>query len=64
MHNVVSKLPVYLFFLVKIGLFYIVYYLFLAGFFIAMLLIFKQTLSEDQPKWLGANGIIGDNPGK
>lgn len=47
----------------KIGLFYIVYYLFLAGFFIAMLLIFKQTLSEDQPKWLGANGIIGDNPG-
>ena len=48
---------------VKITVFYIIYYLFLAGFFIAMLLIFKQTLSDDEPKWLGANGIIGDNPG-
>lgn len=47
----------------KITVFYIIYYLFLAGFFIVMLLVFKQTLSQDEPKWLGANGIIGDNPG-
>ena len=50
-------------FSVKITVFYIIYYLFLAGFFIVMLLVFKQTLSQDEPKWLGANGIIGDNPG-
>ena len=49
---------------VKIGLFYIVYYLFLTGYFIAMLFIFYQTLDDHQPKWQGANGIIGDNPGK
>lgn len=48
----------------KIGVFYVIYYLFLAGFFIAMLLIFNQTLKDDQPKWHGNDGgIIGDNPG-
>ncbi|TRY67875.1 hypothetical protein TCAL_06434 [Tigriopus californicus] len=47
----------------KIGLFYLIYYTFLAGYFIAMLLIFYQTLDDQQPKWQNANGIIGDNPG-
>jgi sodium/potassium-transporting ATPase subunit beta len=47
----------------KIGLFYIVYYAFLAGFFTLMLLIFFETLDMKQPKWQGANGIIGANPG-
>ena len=49
---------------VKIGLFYVVYYTLLSGFFIAMLLIFYQTLDEKSPKWQNANGIIGTNPGK
>lgn len=47
----------------KIGLFYIIYYAFLTGFFIAMLLIFYQTLDDKVPKWQNSNGIIGDNPG-
>ena len=51
-------------FAVKIGLFYIVYYTFLTGFFIGMLLIFYQTLDDKEPKWQNSNGIIGSNPGK
>ena len=47
----------------KIGLFYVVYYTFLTGFFIGMLVIFYQTLDDKQPKWLNSNGIIGSNPG-
>lgn len=47
----------------KIGLFYIVYYTFLTGFFIGMLLIFYQTLDDKEPKWQNSNGIIGSNPG-
>jgi len=47
----------------KIGLFYVVYYTFLTGFFIGMLVIFYQTLDDKQPKWLNSNGIIGANPG-
>lgn len=47
----------------KIGLFYVVYYTFLTGFFIGMLVIFYQTLDDKQPKWQNANGIIGTNPG-
>ena len=54
----------FFFFSVKIGLFYIVYYTFLTGFFIAMLVIFYQTLDEKVPKWQNSNGIIGANPGK
>lgn len=52
------------FFAVKIGLFYVVYYAFLTGFFIAMLVIFYQTLDDTVPKWQNSNGIIGSNPGK
>lgn len=47
----------------KIGIFYIIYYAFLAGFFIVMLLIFYQTLNEKSPKWLVEDSIIGGNPG-
>jgi len=47
----------------KIGVFYIIYYTFLTGFFIAMLLIFYQTLDDKVPKWQNSNGIIGNNPG-
>jgi len=52
----------------KITVFYIIYYAFLAAFFIAMLLIFYQTLNDPKtdlgaPRWLAGNGIIGDNPG-
>jgi hypothetical protein len=52
------------FFSVKILLFYVVYYAFLTGFFMAMLVVFYQTLDDEVPKWLNSNGIIGDNPGK
>jgi len=47
----------------KIGLFYVIYYAFLAGFFMGMLLIFYQTLDDKIPRWLNSNGIIGANPG-
>jgi len=47
----------------KIGLFYIIYYACLAGFFIVMLLIFYQTLDDHHPKWQNSNGLIGSNPG-
>merc|ERR1712012_1393700 len=47
----------------KIGVFYIIYYTLLAGFFMGMLLIFYQTLNEKSPTWLNDNGIIGGNPG-
>jgi len=47
----------------KIGVFYIIYYAFLAGFFMGMLLIFYQTLDDKKPRWLNSNGIIGGNPG-
>ena len=50
-------------FTVKIGLFYVIYYAFLAGFFVAMLIIFYQTLDDKMPKWQNSNGIIGTNPG-
>ena len=43
---------------VKIGLFYVVYYTFLTGFFIGMLVIFYQTLDDKQPKWQNKDGII------
>ncbi|XP_040566071.1 sodium/potassium-transporting ATPase subunit beta isoform X1 [Lepeophtheirus salmonis] len=47
----------------KIILFYIVYYCFLTGYFIAMLAVFYQTLDDKIPKWKNSNGIIGNNPG-
>jgi len=48
----------------KIGVFYIIYYAFLAGFFMLMLLVFFQTLKDKEPTWDALNGgIIGQNPG-
>lgn len=47
----------------KITAFYVLYYAFLAGYFIAMLVIFYQTLDHKKPRWQNSNGIIGDNPG-
>lgn len=47
----------------KIGIYYLIYYTCLTGYFIAMLLIFYQTLDDNEPKWKGTNGIIGGNPG-
>jgi len=47
----------------KIGVFYVIYYAFLAGFFMLMLLVFFQTLSDDRPTWDSSDGIIGQNPG-
>jgi hypothetical protein len=43
----VNRLINFVFFVsVKIGLFYVIYYAFLAGFFMGMLLIFYQTLDD------------------
>ena len=48
----------------KITVFYIIYYTFLAGFFMLMLLAFFTTLYDEKPTWIGDdNGIIGTNPG-
>jgi len=47
----------------KIGVFYIIYYALLAGFFMGMLLIFYETLDKKEPRWQNSNGIIGSNPG-
>ncbi len=47
----VNRLINFVFFVsVKIGLFYVIYYAFLAGFFMGMLLIFYQTL-DDKVRW-------------
>ena len=45
-------------------MFYLIYYTCLTGYFLAMLLIFYQTLDYKEPKWLQDDGIIGNNPGK
>jgi len=48
----------------KIGVFYVIYYAFLSAYFVAMMLIFYQTLDDNEPKWKGPEkGIIGMNPG-
>ena len=50
-------------FLVKIIVFYIIYYAFLAGFFTLMLLVFFQTLNDREPTWQVDKSLIGTNPG-
>merc|ERR1712037_634303 len=49
----------------KITVFYLIYYTFLACFWIACLVIFFQTLPEEEsgPKWQQDWGLIGKNPG-
>lgn len=46
-----------------ITLFYVIYYLFLAGFWAAMLFIFFTTLNDQKPRWIGEDGLIGNSPG-
>merc|ERR1711971_459776 len=49
----------------KITVFYLLYYTFLACFWIACLVVFFQTLPEEEsgPKWQQDWGLIGKNPG-
>jgi len=49
----------------KITAFYIVYYAFLTGFWVACLFIFFETLPDEVegPRWLMDDGLIGKNPG-
>jgi len=47
----------------KIGVFYLIYYSCLAGFFMLMLLAFFATLSNDRPTYDTHSGLIGKNPG-
>lgn len=46
-----------------IFIFYVIYYSCLAAFWAAMLMIFFTTLPEGQPKWIGAESLIGTTPG-
>lgn len=48
---------------VKIIVFYIIFYAFLAGFFCLNYYIFSRTLNEDSPKWTLDASLIGSNPG-
>ncbi|GIX98023.1 hypothetical protein CDAR_297651 [Caerostris darwini] len=48
---------------VKIGVFYVIFYLLLAGFWSVMLLVFYQTLDYYTPKWQLDSSRIGSNPG-
>jgi len=43
--------------------FYIIYYSCLAAFWAAMLMIFFTTLKDGEPKWIGAESLIGVSPG-
>ncbi|XP_046641932.1 sodium/potassium-transporting ATPase subunit beta-like [Daphnia pulicaria] len=47
----------------QITVFYIVLYAFLAGFFIALLTVFYQTLNDHEPKWTMGSSLIGNSPG-
>ncbi|XP_054715690.1 sodium/potassium-transporting ATPase subunit beta-like [Uloborus diversus] len=47
----------------KITLFYIIFYACLAAFWTCMLVIFYQTLENDQPKWKLDSSRIGSSPG-
>lgn len=47
----------------KITAFYIVYYSFLAGFWLGAMNVFLMTMPEGQPKWMLDKSIIGSNPG-
>lgn len=47
----------------KIGVFYLIYYTCLAGFFMLMLLAFFATLDPNTPTYDTEYGLIGKNPG-
>lgn len=48
---------------VEIGVFYLIYYSLLAGFFVGMLAIFYQTVDESKPKLTGTDSLLKANPG-
>lgn len=47
----------------RITIFYIIFYACLAAFWTCMLVIFYQTLADDQPKWKLDSSRIGSSPG-
>lgn len=47
----------------EIGVFYLIYYACLAGFFAATIAVFYQTLEEDVPALLGSSSLLKGNPG-
>ncbi|RUS70522.1 hypothetical protein EGW08_021722 [Elysia chlorotica] len=47
----------------EIGIFYVIYYACLAGFFAATLAVFNQTLDSDNPKLQGSDSLLKGNPG-
>lgn len=47
----------------KIGVFYLVFYSVLAGFFAGMLMIFFETMDETRPSQTGMDSLIKGNPG-
>lgn len=49
---------------VEITVFYIIFYACLAGFWIACLAVFVQTLDDKVPRYYGKGTIIGVNPGR
>lgn len=46
-----------------ITVFYLIYYTCLAAFWALMMFIFFQTITYEQPKWMGEDGLIGRSPG-
>jgi len=46
----------------KITIFYIIYYTFLAAFWILMLIVFFQFIEEKAPRWQKGKGLIGESP--
>ncbi|GFG29551.1 hypothetical protein Cfor_04666 [Coptotermes formosanus] len=47
----------------KILLFYVIFYCGLIGFFVAMMVVFYQTIDMKIPKWQQDKSVIGNNPG-
>lgn len=47
----------------QIIVFYIIFYFFLAAFWLACLAIFLKTIDSNKPRYYGKDTIIGDNPG-
>jgi len=47
----------------KVGVFYLVFYLCLAAFWALMMKIFMSTISYEKPKWEMEESLIGLNPG-
>jgi len=48
----------------KITVFYIIFYICLALFALAMFSLFWElTISKEKPRWIGADGLIGSTPG-